>query len=634
MNKLKHALKKGRQSFQLRIFLALVLIIFIFIPGTGYVGYLQARNAAESQMKQYTIGTGLQVAKHINALLAQHTYSVSLLASLFEKNLIDPSNRADILQYLTLFKKNHPEFVNIFCGDEDGKFTMVPPQKAQIHKTFDPRKRPWYKDAISNTTPHWTSVYSFASSQQPGITVSAPFWDAEKRLRGICGIDIDLITLSTFLQKLDIGKESMTYIFENKTGQIIAHQWLTELAVKEDRLDLLHAIKLQLGKEKIAFGQTTFNDEQFFTSYTAYPQNDWTIGVTVSKSSYLQKIQVIKQTTVSLIIAAILLASVLSHLLTKNIIGPLLKLKQGIERITSGDLEYRVQVSNPDVARDLGMAFNKMALSLRKSLVELKVTYAELQEKQKLAAVGKMTAGIAHEIKNPLGIILGSAQVVLDQQRPWEMREKAASFIMDEVVRLDTTLKSFLAFAKPATPVFTEVDVVKLLEETLSATEERYRDDGYQITRDFPQQVPLIEADPAQLRQIFLNIFLNGFKAMPDGGTITIKVRSETEPTINGTSKRFISIRNPFTVARDWLIISITDTGHGIPNEQLEKIMDPFVSFHDAGVGLGLSIVSQLLKLHRGHIHVESCLGEGTTFNLYFPCIIKEHFGNVQPTVS
>lgn len=623
-----------RQSFQLRIFLALVLIVMIFIPGTGYVGYLQALKVAKNQMEQYTVGTGQQISKHVHSFLSQHSYNVTLLASLFEANLINRSDNNELVQYFTLFKKDHPEFVNIYYGDETGYFVMVPPQRPEIQDTFDPRTRPWYIGAATNKTTHWTDVYHFASSEKPGITVSAPVLDKAGQLRGICGIDVDLVAFSSFLKEIDIGKDSIAYILENKTGQVIAHPWLTDKPDNANRRDLLKTIQNQQKTDKNFAGQKVYSNDKYFTAYTAYPENDWTIGVTVSTSTYLQQIQIIKQTTISLIIAAILLASLLSYLLSKNIISPLLKLKQGIERITSGDLEYRVKVSDPDIARDLARAFNKMALSLRKSLVELKFTYAELQEKQKLAAVGKMTAGIAHEIKNPLGIILGSTQVVLDRKRPWEMREKAASFIMDEVVRLDTTLKSFLAFAKPATPVFSEVDVVKLLEETLSATEERYSDDGYAIIRHFPTATPLIEADPAQVRQIFLNIFLNGFKAMPHGGNLTIQVRSETEPKINGASKRFISIRNPFTVARDWLIISITDEGHGIEEKQLKKMMDPFVSFHDNGVGLGLSIVSQLVKLHRGHILAESQIGVGTTFHLYFPCIIKEQFDDVEPTDS
>ena len=632
MNSLKNLFSLWQQSFQLRIFSAFVLIITIFLPITGYLGYLQALKVAENQMEQYTIETGQQISRHVDSFLAQHTYNVRLLASLFDKHLIDPSKKNLVQDYLSLFKKDHPEFVNIYYASSAGDFVMVPPQRPEVHKLFDPRTRPWYQGAKKAKDTHWTNVYLFASNQKPGITVSTPIYDTENKLSGICGIDVDLVAFSRFLQDIDIGKESIAYIFENKTGHLIAHPWQLAHPASSKKVGLLRAIKQQFEIQNQNTGLTQRQGEQFFTSYTAYNGNDWTIGITVSTSSYLQKIQIIKQTTISLVIAAILLSSILSLLLSKNILSPLLQLKKGIERVTSGDLEYRVLESDPDVTRDLARAFNKMAASLRNSLAELKSTYVELREKQKLAAVGKMTAGIAHEIKNPLGIILGSTQVVLDQKRPWEMREKAASFIMDEVVRLDTTLNSFLAFAKPATPVFSEINIAQHLEEILSAMEEKYLADGYRIVRKIPDNIPSIEADPGQIRQILLNIFLNGFKAMPDGGTITIAVRSETDPKIDGSSKRFISIRNPFSVARKWLIVSISDEGHGIQKEQVENIMDPFVSFHDDGVGLGLSIVSQLVKLHRGHIEVDTIPNEGTTFHLYFPCIIKEHFDNVKST--
>jgi signal transduction histidine kinase len=620
----RYKLRKFLQSFHLRVLLALVLVIVIFIPGTGYVGYLQALRIAEDQMEQYTISTAAQISTRATSFLAQHAHTVQLLASLFEKGLINYANDDQLFRAFHLFRQDRPEFVNIYYGDEQGRFIMVPPQRPEIHRIFDPRIRPWYRGAASAAGSHWTEVYLFASTQRPGITVSAPIREKSGTLRGVCGIDIDLVEFSKFLQGIDIGRQGVAYIFENSTGHIIAHPWLSVLPEETSRLDLLRASRRDLATRGKTFGLTTYHGEQYFTAYADYPGQDWTVGVTLSISDYLEKIQVIKQTTITLIIAGLLLSSLLSYLLAKTIISPLLQLQQGIERIARGDLTHRVDIKDPDIARELARSFNRMALSLRNSLVALKATYAELQEKQKLAAVGKMTAGIAHEIKNPLGIILGATQVVLDRQRPLEMREKAASFIMDEVVRLDTTLKAFLAFAKPSTPMLTEVDMIRLLEETLSATEERYLEEGYQIVRDFPASVPLFEADPAQIRQVIINILLNSFKAMPDGGTVTIRVRAEKEPEMLKADMRFISIRNPFTVAREWLIVAISDNGCGITEEQQEKIMEPFVSFRDDGVGLGLSIVSQLVRLHRGHIQISSQPGKGTTFILFFPCILRE----------
>jgi signal transduction histidine kinase len=626
-------LKQYRSSFQLRIFLALVAMIAIFIPGTGYVGYLQLRGVAEKQIEQFTVTTASQVAKQVHFFLNQQSDNVSLLASFFAHQLIDPSNHPELLKYFQLFKKDHPEFVNIYYGDKQGRFIMVPPQRPEVQKTFDPRTRPWYQGAavIKTGETYWTDVYTFASAQKPGLTVSAPVYDDQQQLQGVCGIDIDLVAFSAFLTGIDIGNNGIAYIFDNKSSQFIAYPGMTRLNGGPDQLQILGQSRQQLRERQQQFGKTYHHSGQYFTAFTSYPGKDWTVGVTVSTTEHLTKIQIIKKSTITLVIAALLLASLFSYLLSKNIIRPLLKLQKGIDRIGRGDFSHRVEVTDPDIARDLAGSFNTMAQSLHNSLNELKVTYAELQEKQKLALVGSMTAGIAHEIKNPLGIILGAAQVVTDQQRPWEMREKAAGFIMDEVVRLDTTLKAFLAFAKPATPVLVEVDVPRLFAETISAVEQRYLEEGYQIERNFVAAAPPVEADPGQLRQILMNILLNSFAAMPEGGRVMIRIRVEKEPDIAGENKRFISIRNPFTVDRDWLIVSITDEGCGIPEDQLEKIMDPFVSFSDDGVGLGLSIVSQLVKLHRGQIQIESSKGRGTSFHIYFPCILKEPVKDVEP---
>ncbi len=401
-----------------------------------------------------------------------------------------------------------------------------------------------------------------------------------------------------------------------------------EVTVPKEHPLITKGVRILQQREQQA-GTIQLDDRQYFAFTRQLQDSSDNIVLIFPINNYTKRLQLIRKLTVGFVIAAIILAAILSHLLSKSIMRPLLRLQQGIDRIGIGDLEHRVVIDEPDIARALAHSFNKMAVSLQKSLTELKTTYAELQEKEKLAVVGKMTAGIAHEIKNPLGIILGSTQVVLDRQRPWEMREKAASFIMDEVMRLDTTLKAFLDFARPATPVLVEANVAEVFEETLSAIEERYRQEGYTIRRDFARRLPLMEADPGQLRQILMNILLNAFTAMPDGGEVVITIRSEKEPEMKKSAtskndKRFISTRNPFTVPRDWLIITIADNGCGMTTEQLNKIFDPFISFRSDGIGLGLSIVSQLVKLHRGYMEIDSREDVGTTFTLFFPCILKK----------
>ncbi len=614
--------KQYRHSFRLRVFLALTLIIIIFIPGTGYIGFLQASKVVENQMQKYTSGTAVQISKRIRSFLDQHIYNVRLIKSFLEHQLIDPTNKDELLRSFIFFKRDHPEFVNIYFGNTAGDFIMVPPQVPEVHTIFDPRVRPWYQGAVKTKELHWTNVYLFASTQKPGITVSIPIYSTMGVLLGVCGIDIDLSAFSRFLQGFEIGTQGFAYIFENRDGHVIAHPSLVQLPWNEEQIELLRACLANLKKDNKRFGMTTFKGDDYFSAYTDYPGKDWTVGVTLSTLEYVKNIQIIKNTTFSLVVIGVLLSSLLSYLLTRTIVKPLNTLQQGIERISSGDLEYKVGITDPDIASELANSFNSMAHSLRKSHKELKQTYAELAENEKLAAVGKMTAGIAHEIKNPLGIILGSAQVVLDRDKPWKMRERAARFIIDEVVRLDDTLTSFLSFARPASPSFSDTNIIQLLEEMLSATEERYKEEGYGILRDFPEQVPLIAADTYQLRQVILNIFLNAMKSMPDGGSIHLHISVATEID---REERLSSLTNPFTTPSQWLNLSISDEGCGIEEEMISQIFDPFVSYQDNGIGLGLSIVSQIIKQHQGHIRVTSKISEGTTFNLFFPCLLKEN---------
>lgn len=638
---LKEKYRICRHSFRIRVFLALALIIFIFIPGTGYVGYLQARKVAEKQMQQHALGAAVQIAERVRSFLSLHTSNVKMIKKFLENGLIDAGDEKALLRYFSLLKEDHPEFVNIYYGSAEGEFLMAPPQVPEIHKIFDPRVRPWYRGARQSEEDHWTDVYLFASTQKPGITVSVPILDAKGKIRGVCGIDIDLSTFSQFLQGIRIGRQGYAYIFENAQGRVIAHPGLVQFPWSPGHIELLRACLANLKGEEKPFGLTTFKGEEYFTAYTDYPGKNWTVGVTLSSADFFESVQSIKQVTFSLVVIGILLASLLSYLLAMTVIRPLNALQRGIDRISSGDLTHKVQVRDPDIAEALAGSFNRMAASLGASREELRRTCEALAEKEKLAAVGQMTAGIAHEIKNPLGIILGAAQVVVNRERPWEMREKAARFIIAEVIRLDKTLKSFLAFAKPARPEFVQTDMLALLEGALSANEERYNEEGIVIERDYPEKLPLLLADADQVRQVIWNILFNAVQAMPEGGAIRVRVRRQSAPRTGGRllaaagdagdrnpglgDDRGHLSRGPFAAPEEFLSIAIRDDGCGIPEENMDRIMDPFVSFRDDGIGLGLSIVSQIVRLHRGHINIESQVGEGTTFCLLFPCTHQEN---------
>jgi signal transduction histidine kinase len=605
------------KSFQIRLFLVLTTIILIFIPGTGYFSYLQARKAVEIQMQHYAIGTASQIAERVRQFLSQHMDSARLIKAFIEKNMIDHYSRKELINYFYLVKGDHPEFVNIYYGNEQGNFTMVPPQSPEVYKIFDPRSRPWYEGAVASQGENWTHVYLFASTQNPGITASIPIYNKDRFIQGVCGIDIDLSTFSKFLEGIQIGNEGYAYVIENRHGRVIAHPDLVQRSWDPRHIELLSACMTELKAAGKQSGLTAFRGEYFLTAYTDYQENNWTVGVTFPMTEFLSHIQTIKKTTISLVLIGMALCSIVSYLLSLTIYRPLRDLKQGIQRVSSGDLNYHVDPPGLNIADALAHAFNQMAASLRISQEKLKHTYIELAEKEKMAALGQMTAGIAHELKNPLGVIQGSAQVVANTNRPMSMREEAAHFIIHEIERLNKTLNSFLSFSKPAPPDLCPADLNQLLEETLAATESQMKEMGIAVEKNLTAEYILCHADKDQIRQVFWNILLNALQAMPNGGLLRISsAYRRVDGSTNDNEAPCIRIG-----PTGELVIRISDSGTGIPANQIKQIFDPFISYRNGGIGLGLSIVQQILKLHHAGIDVESDEDKGSVFTLIFPCV-------------
>ncbi len=597
-----------RHSFQLRLFAAITGMTILSIAVTGYFAYLLGRRSMEKQIEQYAIGTAAQITERIRTYLHQPAKSVALLKASMENGFIDTKDERNLIRFFHLLQQEHPEFLNIIYGTADGGFTMVPPQRPEVHKLFDPRIRPWYAGAVEQAALYWTQVYVFASSQHPGITVSTRVRSADRSILGVCAIDIDLSTFSRFLSTLKIGSHGYAYIIDNVQGRVIAHPQLLNPHFRPEQIRFLDAGMQRLKAGHKQFDMAVLDGEAFFTAYTDYPENDWSVGVNLPVADFLENINAIKKATATLVIVAVCISCIVSYLVARTIVKPLRMLEQGIQRVSAGNLDYTVRIHDPTIVGTLAEAFNQMASSLKQSQAALKQTYLELAEKEKMAALGQLTAGIAHEIKNPLGIILGSAQVVANPEKPEAMRHRAAQFIIDEVIRLNNTLKAFLAFARPVAPNMQPTDLSQLLEDTLDNLAGPLEKQAIRVDRSLMRPVPPCAADPDQIRQVLLNILFNAIQAMPDGGSLTVAVSTiDQEVGHNGTATRQIAV-------------AVADTGAGIGPDQLERIFEPFVTFKDDGTGLGLSIVKQILKQHHATIDVESRVGKGSTFTIRIPC--------------
>ena len=242
-------------------------------------------------------------------------------------------------------------------------------------------------------------------------------------------------------------------------------------------------------------------------------------------------------------------------------------------------------------------------------LTELKRMEVAVARAERLASIGRLSAAIAHEIRNPLASISGSIEILRDQPGTDPESRQLMSIAVREVDRLNALITSLLDYARPRTEERRRIGLVEEVKEVLQAFERERRDARQSIKTEFPTGDELeIEAAGGQVRQIVWNLLRNAAEAMPHGGTLKIEVTLDTD-----------SARTDHRRDAPFAILTVTDTGSGIPKADLDRIFEPFFSTKNAGTGLGLATVARIVDDHRGTIEVTSVVGEGTAVTIRLP---------------
>jgi two-component system, NtrC family, sensor kinase len=242
----------------------------------------------------------------------------------------------------------------------------------------------------------------------------------------------------------------------------------------------------------------------------------------------------------------------------------------------------------------------------RKLLAERDALETQLIRSSKLACLGEIAGGIAHEINNPLGIIIGFAQDLLDEMPQDHPFHESVRIIEQETSRCVEFVKSLLDYARLKPPQIVPADLTQLLEECVSLLKPRIRKNKIRVKRSLAPDLPAASVDPHLLQQAFLNVMINAIQAMPYGGELTVETRLVNRSCAEQEKNR--------------ICITISDTGHGIPTDHLDRIFDPFFSTKGSkGTGLGLSVCQRIIEDHFGRIEVDSSETQGTRCRVYLP---------------
>ncbi len=314
----------------------------------------------------------------------------------------------------------------------------------------------------------------------------------------------------------------------------------------------------------------------------------------------------------------LLLLAIGSWLLSRIVIVPITRLLSATRRVADGDYTHKVHVPGCAEFAELAESFNTMIGTLNDKQVEVERHVASLEEtnralaaareetlrSEKMASVGLLAAGMAHEIGTPLASIMGYATLLSDELGGDEEKSDYLRRMQDDASRIDRIIHGLLDFARPAEGLREEVALAGLIRCTLELVQQQGAFKRISVATKIPDGIPPILADRNQLQQVFINLFLNARDAMPGGGELSVSVNTVTDKTGRIT-------------------VEIRDTGCGIAAGDLPKIFDPFFTTKEPGkgTGLGLAISARIVESFGGSIDVESAPGAGTCFRLWLPTV-------------
>lgn len=305
---------------------------------------------------------------------------------------------------------------------------------------------------------------------------------------------------------------------------------------------------------------------------------------------------------VSTIAMLLFIVMAISLVMFRFIRQPLNCIIENMARVEQGDLSVRMQAERPDEIGRLVESFDSMVDKLDRAKQELEqYHFQQMERADRLASVGEMAAGIAHEIKNPLAGIAAAMTIIRQDFADEDPRKEIISEVVEQVSRLDKTVNDLLFFGKPTQPEPTYADLNEILQKTLLFALQHRGGKNIEKRLELAPKLPEVFVDPKQVQQVFLNLILNAIQAMQEGGVLTV-----------GSSLVAVGeVR--------WVRTMIADTGPGIPEQIISKIFTPFFTTKAQGTGLGLAICQKLITQHGGTISVASSGGEGTVFTIDLP---------------
>jgi two-component system, NtrC family, sensor kinase len=560
---------------------------------TGAFALYYSYEALKHQKQQDELSIARNIAVQVDESLSRARQTVEALAALPVFSSPHPAAQREAL---TLVTRVTEIIDGIAAVDALGRVVAMDGAEPATAGLLPREGGPWLlRQAGRGGAARFSEVY-WSGDGEPRLAISAGT-SGGGALSGVVALRRHSLG---GVEDIRIGKTGYAYLVDS-AGRVLVHP--QRRRIMENLRDHPPVSAFLAGRE----GVIEFTNQeglQVLAAFAPISSTGWGVVVRQPTSESYAYAQRIRWVMSAAFLISLLASLALGARLAARVSRPLADLAAGAQRIAAGDLTWRLGADGPDELSRLARAFDEMASSLQLRLQEIERAHArvlaterDLARSERLAAVGQLAAGLAHEINNPLNVMSGFCELLAARTPTDDPRRSAVDEVLRESQRCQRLVRDLLDYARPRETRREPVSLAALVEDAMPLIRSQPLAAGVRVSWSAEPGLPEVHGDPDQLKQLLLNLCLNALQALEGRGTLTVTASRTGEDAA----------------------LRVADDGPGMDSERLARVFEPFHTTKEAGLGLGLALCRSISQAHGGSIAVESAPGRGAVFTVRIP---------------
>ncbi|MCP3952346.1 MAG: HAMP domain-containing protein [Desulfobacterales bacterium] len=607
---------KFRFSILLKLLVFILPLVCLPIASVGYLSFQASVDRVDRLVRHEQMVQVKVTAGELNDIFYDCRLDLETIASLpvledyhralaFRLSAEAEFNHDNIVRLFNDFITRTPYYRQIRYIDSQGRELIKVNRNDAAGDLYDRSRAAFFQRSRDMGRGHILKSDIVRSAADSGLVIhwSRAIFSGLREFTGVVVIDLDYEKIIRMVRQIKVEERGYAFLID-ESGRLIAHPRFEPFSLDMDSYPdvSLKTLIREMMTGASEWRSYSFEGEDKVAAFAPIPSMKWSLAVSIPRVDFRKEALVIRDRVIQAVGLTLLLAVAGVTVLTYFLLKPVRTLVGATKRIAAGDLNHEIPIQSSDELGDLTRSFNRMVKNLGR-------IQTELVNSEKLISMGRLSAGVAHEIRNPLNAMKG-AIVYLQRRRPEDsLVGEYTHLVSEEIDRLSQFVTEFLYFARQSMPKLVLTDINGLVGSIKHLFEERARENGIRFHNQLATGLPPVAIDPHQFEQVIVNIVINAMDALPEGGDITF-------------SSRMIKTGEAPDAARRFRLV-VQDNGVGMSAHHVKTMFDPFFSTKEDGTGLGLPLSLGIVENHGGRIRISSQEGIGTAVIIEWPGLVE-----------